>query len=353
MSGKKIRNEAVIGAFVIIVLALVYFGLSFLKGVNLFVSQTRYYAVYTDIAGLEPSSPVILNGFKIGTVKTIKLEENGSGKMVVEVVLNDAKVNIPKDTKLKIFDSDFFGGKAIQIVLGDSAVLAVSKDTLFGEVELGLTETIKQQIEPLKQKTSDLFRGVDSVLSVLQNTLENSGADGLPQVFSSLQRTINHLESTSMNLDNVLANNTGKINSIFDNVESISDNIRKNNEKITNAISNFSNLSDTLAKMNLASTLYKVDKAMGHFENVMEKVNNGQGSLGKLVNTDSLHNELVSASHSLDLLLDDMRTHPKNYVGFSLFGRRDTDRFSKAELEDMRKVVDQMIKEKEANSTSK
>ncbi len=85
---------------------------------------------------------------------------------------------------------------------------------------------------------------------------------------------------------------------------------------------------------------------MGHFESVMTKVNSGQGTLGKLVNNDSLHNELVNATHSLDLLLDDMRNHPKNYVGFSMFGRRDTEKFSKTELEDMRKIIDQMIQEK-------
>lgn len=130
MSGKKARNEVVIGAVVIVILALVYFGVSFLKGVNIFSTQTRYYAVYDEIGGLEVSSPVIINGFKIGIVKSIELESNGSGRLVVEVVLNNSDVAVPKDSQLKIYDSDFFGGKAIQIVLGDSSVMANSKDTL-------------------------------------------------------------------------------------------------------------------------------------------------------------------------------------------------------------------------------
>ncbi|MFM2228193.1 MAG: hypothetical protein RL664_1536, partial [Bacteroidota bacterium] len=168
MSGKKARNEVVIGAVVIVILALVYFGVSFLKGVNIFSTQTRYYAVYDEIGGLEVSSPVIINGFKIGIVKSIELESNGSGRLVVEVVLNNADVAVPKDSQLKIYDSDFFGGKAIQIVLGDSSVMANTKDTLVAVLEKGLAETLKNEIDPIKQKSTEIFQHVDSVLASLQ-----------------------------------------------------------------------------------------------------------------------------------------------------------------------------------------
>jgi phospholipid/cholesterol/gamma-HCH transport system substrate-binding protein len=346
MSGKKARNEVVIGAVVIVILALVYFGVSFLKGVNIFSTQTRYYAIYEEIGGLEVSSPVIINGFKIGIVKSIELESNGSGRLVVEVVLNNADVSVPKDSELKIYDSDFFGGKAIQIVLGDSSVMASTKDTLVAVVEKGLGETLKNEIDPIKQKSAEIFQHVDSVLSSLQRTLNSSGAEGLPNLFSSLQRTMNNLESTSANLNLLIANNGGKVSEIIGNAQTLTNTLKANNDKIDQAIKNISQFTDTLSRIRLTTTLYKVDQAMGHFEEVMAKVNSGQGTLGKLVNNDSLHNELVSATHSLDLLLDDMRNHPKSYVGFSLFGRRDADKFSKSELEDMKKIIDQMIQEK-------
>ena len=346
MSGKKARNEVVIGAVVIVILALVYFGVSFLKGVNIFSTQTRYYAVYDEIGGLEVSSPVIINGFKIGIVKSIELESNGSGRLVVEVVLNNADVSVPKDSELKIYDSDFFGGKAIQIVLGDSSVMANTKDTLVAVIEKGLGETLKNEIDPIKQKSAEIFQHVDSVLTSLQRTLNSSGAEGLPNLFSSLQRTMNNLESTSANLNLLIVNNGGKVSEIISNAQTLTNTLKANNERIDQAIKNITQFTDTLSRIRLTTTLYKVDQAMGHFEEVMAKVNSGQGSLGKLVNNDSLHNELVSATHSLDLLLDDMRNHPKSYVGFSLFGRRDADKFSKSELEDMKKIIDQMIQEK-------
>lgn len=346
MSGKKARNEVVIGAIVIVILALVYFGVSFLKGVNIFSTQTRYYAIYDEIGGLEVSSPVIINGFKIGIVKSIELESNGSGRLVVEVVLNNADVAVPKDSKLKIYDSDLFGGKAIQIVMGDSSVIASSNDTLDAFLEKGFAETLKSEIDPIKKKSAEIFQGVDSVLSSLQRTLNNSGAEGLPSLFSSLQRTMNNLESTSANLNVLIANNSGRVSEIIGNAQALTNTLKANNERIDQAIKNITQFTDTLSRIRLTTTLYKVDQAMGHFEEVMNKVNSGQGTLGKLVNNDSLHHELVNATHSLDLLLDDMRNHPKSYVGFSLFGKRDSDKFSKSELEDMKKIIDQMIQEK-------
>ena len=347
MKGKKGKNEVIIGAIVILVLALVYFGISFLRGVNLFSSQTRYYAVYTDIGGLEVSSPVIINGYKIGIVKNIQLEKSGSGRLVVELILNDAEVNIPSDSKLKIYDSDLFGGKAIQIVFGESSTFAQSGDTLIGQMELGLTETLKKEIEPIKLKTGKLFSDIDSVLTVVQSTLENSGAEGLPGMFGSLQKTLANLENTTRNLDELVGANSGKVGEILANAESISNNLKNNNDKINRAVNNISQFSDTLAKVKLAATVIKVEQAMSHFEATIQKANNGEGSLGKLLNNDSLYNELNHASHSLDLLLDDMRNHPKNYVGFSLFGRKDSEKFSKSELEDLRKIIDELLKEKE------
>ena len=216
----------------------------------------------------------------------------------------------------------------------------------FFKHEKGLGETLKNEIDPIKQKSAEIFQHVDSVLTSLQRTLNSSGAEGLPNLFSSLQRTMNNLESTSANLNLLIANNGGKVSEIISNAQTLTNTLKANNERIDQAIKNITQFTDTLSRIRLTTTLYKVDQAMGHFEEVMAKVNSGQGSLGKLVNNDSLHNELVSATHSLDLLLDDMRNHPKSYVGFSLFGRRDADKFSKSELEDMKKIIDQMIQEK-------
>lgn len=339
----KVSKEFIIGVVVVLTIAILYMGVNYLKGINLLSKQLKFYAVYENIAGLTASNAVVLNGYKIGIVSDVGMNPNGDGTVVVEVVLNDANLKVPADTQLEIFDADLFGGKGIRILLGDSTVLAAHKDTLRGTIALGLTETIKQEIEPLKQKTSDLFAGVDSVLSSLNGVLGSANdQDGLTSVFASLKKTMKNLESTTTNLDGLLAENSGKLSDIFTNVESITQNLKDNNANLTKAITNISTLSDTLARLELATTVLRVNKALEDFQGVMNKVNTGQGTLGQLVNNDSLHTELVNASHSLDLLLNDMRVNPKRYVSFSLIGRKDKGELSKKELEQVREEVGKM-----------
>jgi phospholipid/cholesterol/gamma-HCH transport system substrate-binding protein len=179
---------------------------------------------------------------------------------VVEVVVNDADVSVPKDSELKIYDSDFFGGKAIQIVLGDSSVMASTKDTLIASIEKGFAETLKNEIDPIKQKSAEIFQGVDSVLSSLQRTLNNSGAEGLPSLFSSLQRTMNNLEATSANLNILIANNSGRVSEIIGNAQALTNTLKANNERIDLAIKNITQFTDTLSRIRLTTTLYKDDE---------------------------------------------------------------------------------------------
>ncbi len=343
----KIRREFLIGVLVVVSIVLLYFGLSYLKGVNLFQKQQKFYGVYDNAAGLQTSNPVILNGYKIGIVKSVRLHDDGSGRILVEVLLRDANLRIPKDTKLEIYDADLFGGKAIQVVLGQSNDLALDKDTLQTSISLGLAESVKQEIEPLKQKSTQLFASVDTLISNIRRVLNKEQTQDLTEVFDNLKNTISNLERTSSELNGILAGNKGKIGSIFDNVNSISSNLRDNNEELTNAIQNVSLISDSLAKLNLSATLRKVDQALQGVNTITQQINSGQGSLGKLIQSDSLHNEVVQASQSLDLLLNDMRVNPKKYLSFSVFGGNDEgEQFSKKELEQLRIEIDNHLKNK-------
>jgi phospholipid/cholesterol/gamma-HCH transport system substrate-binding protein len=328
----KISREFYIGVLVIIAIALLYLGANYLKGVNLFLKQQKFFAVYDNAAGLTASNPVILNGFKIGIVSDVHMHEDGSGRIVAEVVLNDSKLKIPDDTKLEIFDADLFGGKA-----------------LTSGISLGLTESIKQEIEPLKQKTSQLFSGVDSVITNLNNVLSGPQTKNLGDIFVSLKNTMENLEGTSSKLNGVIDSNTDNLSKIFDHVEAITANLETNNDMLTRAIKNATMITDSLAALNLSSTLKKVDGALLDFNKLMSDISEGDGTLGKLIHTDSLHTELVTASHSLDLLLNDMRIHPKRYLSFSLINRGgDNAEFSKKELEQMRNEIDKAIIEKES-----
>lgn len=336
----KLSKEFVIGIVVVIAIAVLYMGVNYLKGVNLLAKQLRFYAIYENVAGLTASNAVVLNGYKIGIVSDVGMNPNGDGTLIVEVILNDSKLKIPTDTQLEIYDADLFGGKGIRIILGKSSVLAEDEAYLTGTVSMGLTETIKQEIEPLKKKTSELFAGLDSVINNLNNVLGTTeDKKGLEQVFADLKSTISNLSSATAKADNILGENSQSLKEIFGNVESISNNIKNNNADLSNAIKNFSSLSDSLAKMELATTVLKVNRAMDNLDGVLQKINEGTGTLGQLATNDSLHTQMVNASRSLDMLLDDMRAHPKRYVHFSVFGKKDGENFSKKEEEQIRTIV--------------
>lgn len=336
----KLSKEFIIGIVVVVAIAVLYMGVNYLKGINLLAKQLRFYAIYENVAGLTASNAVVLNGYKIGIVSDVSMNPNGDGTLIVEVILNDSKLKVPADTELEIYDADLFGGKGIRMLMGDSTVLAEDESYLKGTVSLGLTESIKQEIEPLKKKTSELFAGLDSVINNLNNVLGASNdKKGLEQVFSDLKATISNLNAATSKADNILGENSQSLKDIFTNVQSISKNIKENNADLTNAIKNFSSLSDSLAKMELATTVLKVNRAMENLDGVLQKINEGTGTLGQLATNDSLHTQMLNASTSLDLLLDDMRAHPKRYVHFSVFGKKDGENFSKKEEEQIREIV--------------
>jgi phospholipid/cholesterol/gamma-HCH transport system substrate-binding protein len=342
----KKSKEFMIGVIVVLVVVMLYFGVNFLKGINVFSRQQTFYIEYENISGIIPSAPIIIDGFKIGLVSKVERNSDGNGKLIAEVLINDTKLKIPKDTRFEIYSPGVLDSKAIRILLGDSSVLAANKDTLIGIIKEDFTQTLQREFEPLKQKTQDMIASLDKVMGNLNKVFADTATQGLPQVFESLQRFLRNVENISSDLSDILSSNKGKLNDILGNVESITSNLKTNNQTITAAISNVKNITDSLSKIQLTGTIRKTEKAMGDFAEIMEKVNKGNGSMAMLINNDSLHHQLVNASQSLDLLLDDIKSHPGRYLNFSLINKKNTDGLSKRQLEELRKEIDKAIEEK-------
>jgi len=343
----KISREFWLGALVILVIAVGFFGVNYLKGINLFSSSRRFYSLYENVAGIDPSSPIVLNGYKIGQVKDVHIFEEDQTKIIIVLNINDQHVNIPKDSEFQIYDSDLFGGKAVRLILGDSSAIAMHKDTLKGSLALGLTESIKQEIEPLKAKTSELFSTLDSMMLKLNKALQDPRTKEIPELFSNIQQTLLNLQASTGNFSAVMNEGGPKMVEVLSNAQSISENLKANNQKLTTVIGNFESISDSLKKANIGATIVKVNKAVVGLQQLVDDVNQGKGSLGKLTQSDALHTQLVEASKSLNLLIDDINKNPKKYVHFSIVGRKDTDGFSDKELEQIRSEINKLkIEEK-------
>ena len=319
----KISKEAKIGITVIIGIAIFIIGFNFLKGKNFLSTQRKLYAVYNNIDGLVEASPVILNGLKIGQVSDIRLYADTSDKILVTILISNKIIKIPQGSLAKIISSDLLGAKAVNLILGSSNVYVENGDTLESAIEDDLKKSVDKRIAPLQKKAEGLISSIDSVMVVVQAILSKEVRNNLSESFEGIKNSIVSFEKTSLRLDTLVLMEKHKLSNIFSKIESISINLANNNDKLTNVINNFSDISDSLAKANIKSTINNANKVLSQVSLIVNKINQGQGSAGMLLNNDSLYKNLESASKNLDKLFLDIKENPKKYVHFSFVGKND------------------------------
>ncbi|MCA6437439.1 MAG: MlaD family protein [Bacteroidota bacterium] len=318
----KISREFKIGIVVIAAIAILVWGISFLKGINLFSPKYELYAVYPRIENLITANPLLVNGFKIGQVSEIKLI-NHHGKQQVLVKFNLTEdIQIPKGTIARAVSSDLLGSKAVELIFSESQQFVATGDTLLAETEQSLKESFNRQIAPIQAKAEKLIGGMDSVMSVINAILNAKTRKNIDESFEGVKRAILSLEQTAYKMDDLIGSEKTKISSVMSNLNQITTNLSKNGQKIDNILANVSNISDSLAKAQIKDAIANADKSMKELSILLNKINEGQGTLGKLAKNDSLYNNLNKSTADLDKLLKDLRINPERYIHFSVFGRK-------------------------------
>ncbi|WP_419800668.1 MlaD family protein [Mucilaginibacter sp.] len=309
----KISNETKIGALTAIAITVLILGYNFLRGNDIFSREQLFYAIYSHVDGLNVSKPVLVNGFQIGRISNMRLQH--SGKTVVEFKISK-DYPIPENSVAKLISTDLLGNKAVEFELGNSAVFAENKDTLRSNVERSLAESV----QPVQKKVETIIAKMDSLLTSVNTILNPGFANNFDRSFKSIANTLATLESTSKRVDGLVGTEGGKVGKILSNFESISTNLRNNNDRIARIVSNFDKLSDQAAKVNIQETLTNANKAVSDLQVAINKINNGKGSLGLLLNDDKMYNNLNNAAESLDKLIVDVKENPKRYISvdFSL-----------------------------------
>lgn len=315
----KISKEVRIGIIVLTAIVLTYWGLNYLKGQDIFTSQKAVYAVYNRVDGLLPSNVVQVNGYKIGNVKSISLLPDHSGRLVISMHIK-SDLKIPKNSVAEIFSTDLLGTKGVQLIFGNSTEDLQDGDTLPSNIQVSLGDAVSAEVAPIKERAENLLASLDSVAAVFREVFNQDTKMHLKKSFESISRALNSIDNIATTVDTMLGKKNGRLKLLLDNLESITTNIRNHNNKIGEVIDNFSGISDTLRRANLSQTILNLNKTLEKTASVFDKVNKGQGSLGMLVNDDSLYINLNNTAHDLDLLVKDMNANPKKYVHFSMFG---------------------------------
>lgn len=316
----KISREVRIASASIIILGAFIWGMNFLKGHDLFNKQRTVYAVYNQVDGLVKASPVYIRGLKVGKVTNLGFAQ-GSNNIVVELTL-DNDILIPSQSTARIFNADILGSKAIEINFSNMSAMLENGDTLRSEMQSSISEVVNKQIEPLKNKAESMITALDSMISSIQHVFNDTMRTNVQNTFSSISNTIHSLERTTSNIDTLMGNEKRSLANIINNLDTITSSVAQNSNAISNTLQNISTLSDTITALNIAETLHRTNQALEHFAIIMKKVNNGEGSLGQLINNDSLYLNLQQSSHDLDQLLLDIKNHPGRYVHFSVFGKK-------------------------------
>lgn len=309
----KIANETKVGILAAFSIALLIIGYNFLKGNAIFSSETVLYAKYSRVDGLAVSKPVLINGYQIGRVDKLQLLTDGS---ILATLKIKGKYEIPRNSIAKLESTDLLGSKAIVMALGTGSDFAQDGDTLNANVQKGILETV----QPVQKKAELIIGKMDSILTSVNSILNPNFQKNVDKSFNSIASTLSSLESTSKKVDNLVGSEGTRISAILANVEAISGNLKQNNAKISAILNNINSITDQVAAANFKQTIDNANKAVVDLQSIVGKINNGEGTLGLLVNDTKMYDNLNNASKSLDNLMIDLKANPKRYVHFSVFG---------------------------------
>jgi phospholipid/cholesterol/gamma-HCH transport system substrate-binding protein len=317
----KISNETKVGALTAIAIALLILGFNFLKGKTLFKTGNFIYAKYTDTKGIMVSNGVFINGYQVGSVYDIENADANLSAIVVAIKLKD-NYNIPSNSVASIKENPL-GNASINISLGDAATYVKSGDTILTSSSAGLLGDVMNKLGPVGDQIKATVESLDSVLKNINTIFDPATKNNLQEVIANINKTTASLVVSSASIQAMLNQQTGAITASMNNVNSFTKNLADNNEKVTRMISNVERTTENLSKADIDGTVAQLKTSIETLNGILAKASSTDGSLGKLLNDKTLYDNLSNTVRSANILMDDLRVHPKRYVNISVFGKKD------------------------------
>ena len=305
-----------LGFLIVVSVAILIWGLSYLKGNDLFSQSNEYHVIYESVDGLTESNEVTLSGYKIGTVKDIHFLPDNSGRLVVTFMIN-SDIQVPEHSVAQIVSSDLMGTRAIKMNLSAENTFYQSGDTIPGAVESDLKEQVSMQVLPIKNKAEQLLGTLDSAITVLTVIFNEDARENLSESFENINRTIYNLESTTSQLNEVVSSQKGNVGHIISNLDSITTAFNRNTDEFERTIQNLSRFSDTLSQIEVTPVLDNILLATNKLNTVLENLESEENTAGLLLNDDELYRSVTALSSDLSTLINDIRVNPERYLQFS------------------------------------
>lgn len=302
----RLNKTQLIGLFVVLTLAALYFVINYLKGEDIFKKRVTYYAIFENVEGLTPTSPVYIRGLKVGSVESIKYNnKNWTFTVQLSVKTNYA---VPSNSKIEIYSADILGGKSIRVNLGNANTDAKDGDTLSSATIPDMLSVFSSEVGPLKDQASALMKNMNNALDKINTILDAKAQADIAATLDNLNTTLRNAKEISANLNN----SSPEITATLKNLKIITENLKTGTEDLNSTLKNANTISKGLSEADLNGTIEEL-------KNLVTKLQDPKGTLGKLMTTDSLHISVNDMVNNLNNLIKKISENPKKYIRISVF----------------------------------
>lgn len=302
----KLTKTQGIGLFVILTLVGLFFVVNFLRGRDIFNSQATYYAVYDNVEGLASSSPVYLRGLKIGMVQNIRYDASNDN-FIVEFEVK-SEYSIPTNSTVELYSSDLLGGKAIKINLGTDNISAKNHDTLKGVVAPDMLASLMGSVSPLAEQLKSVMENLNTTLAGINAVLDTNGQANISKALANLNKTLENAKGITGNLNAL----SPEISEIVANFNKLAQSLEQSSGNITASLENVENITGQLSEADIKATIESL-------KTLVEKLQDPNGSVGKLLSTDAMHNSVDSLVNNINNFVEKMTENPKKFIKISVF----------------------------------
>lgn len=321
------KREIKVGLFAVAVLLIGWGVIRYLKGTDVFSNYNIYYAYYDNVGGLQPASAVMIHGVKVGSVLDVVLDEDPNKG--VELTLSvEKRYAIPVDSKAKIFSDGLMGGKAVEIVYGAASEMIPDEGTIQAEVSVDLMAMASSEMEGIIAKVTLIMDEVAQTLESVNNLMATNT--------ENITNIVKNVDGVTGSVNDMLAKEKQHLEEAMASLSRFSKSLGDNAEQVDSIIGNMNTFSTKLAEADIIS---EIESTVAQLNKVLESVNNGDGSVGKLLDDAELYDNLAQASDNLSTLLADLQANPHRYINISVFGDNPMKKVEKAKAKAEKKAI--------------